>query len=357
MPDQTHVLPPTPPVGPEPQARTGEGPAASAPAEPRTGSRTVPAARRLGRGSVRPATWRAVVTYCLLAYGLAWLVGLPLWLGGGLTSPLLLPVALVMMTTPTVAALVVVRWVERGPVVATLGLRPAGARRTLGWLVVAVAVTLAAVVVGLLVSAALGWFRFDLVGMSGFRETVAAQLAAAGAPADSLPPLRVLWVVQLVTIPAASFVNAVPALGEELGWRGYLFPRLRELVGPGWAVMLSGAIWGTWHAPLLLLGYNYPSNPPLGVLMMSVGCIGIGALFSWLVERGGSVWPAAVAHGAYNAAAGGLLVALGAADHEVDTVFATAGGIAGWPMWLALVVALLASRALGVAGPAPRSGG
>ena len=58
---------------------------------------------------------KGVISFSLLALGLAWLVALPLWLGGGLSSPLFLPVSITMMWTPTLAAWIVHRWISPLP--------------------------------------------------------------------------------------------------------------------------------------------------------------------------------------------------------------------------------------------------
>jgi membrane protease YdiL (CAAX protease family) len=51
-----------------------------------------------------------------------------------------------------------------------------------------------------------------------------------------------------------AFINVIPAIGEELGWRGWLLPK-RMPLGTVPALVLSGIIWGIWHAPLVLLRY------------------------------------------------------------------------------------------------------
>lgn len=102
-------------------------------------------------------------------------------------------------------------------------------------------------------------------------------------------------------------INAIFALGEEIGWRGFLQKEFD--LGLWKSGLLIGAIWGLWHAPLVIQGYNFPQNPMLGVLMMIVACAPLGLIMSYFVQRSGSVISAAFFHGVFNAVAGlGLLV-------------------------------------------------
>src|SRR5699024_11776789 len=66
-------------------------------------------------------------------------------------------------------------------------------------------------------------------------------------------PLQVVLIISIVALPVNSLVSALATLGEEIGWRGWLLPNLRPL-GTWPALLLSGVIWGVWHAPLILLG-------------------------------------------------------------------------------------------------------
>ncbi|HWS32745.1 MAG TPA: CPBP family intramembrane glutamic endopeptidase [Actinoplanes sp.] len=124
--------------------------------------------------------------------------------------------------------------------------------------------------------------------------------------------------------------------------RGWLMPRLMPL-GTVPAILISGVIWGAWHAPLILLGYNYPGVPGwLGVAAMITMYTLVGALFGWLRLRSASVWPAALAHAAFNGAAGSHLL-FATAGAPVDTTRATVLGWSGWIVPLVLVVALVAT--------------
>lgn len=269
--------------------------------------------------------WPAIAVFAVVSCGLAWLVALPLWLRGmGMSDPLLVVFAASMMFTPaiaTVAALLVERRqrAERGMrgmrgILRELGmwpLRPVG--RTLGVSAAAIFAAPLLVAAGLLVVGLLGLAEFDLVSFSGYAAQLRGELGAGDlVPPVGLPPIGLLVALQLVMIPFAAIINAPFAFGEEIGWRGWLLPALRPL-GTWPALLLSGAFWGFWHTPLILLGYNFGLTDVTGVLLMIFACMLLGVLFGWTRLRTGSVWPAVFGHGAFNASAGlgALLVAAG----------------------------------------------
>lgn len=119
-----------------------------------------------------------------------------------------------------------------------------------------------------------------------------------GVPNIGSPDARGLAALAL-TVLVAPFLNLPLYLGEELGWRGFLTPRLVALMGrPG--VLVAGAIWALWHLPLILLGYNYGAQPLVGMLVWIPLCMAFSVLLTALRNRGGAIWPAALAHGALN---------------------------------------------------------
>jgi uncharacterized protein len=294
---------------------------------------------------------RSIGVFLALAFALAWLVALPLWFGDGLATPWFPLVSIAMMTTPAIAALVVVFVVERPQRTAsTLGLWPlTPARRVFGYAALGIVVPIALVLIALPVGALMGVYPADFGNLSAFRQLLDAQ-----AGADELPiSPGALVALQLATLPVAAFVNLIPALGEELGWRGWLLPKLMPL-GALPAILISGVIWGAWHAPLILLGYNYPDVPGwLGMTAMVGMCILIGAVFGWLRLRSGSVWPAALAHAAFNGAAGTFLL-FAQAGEPIDTTQATILGWSGWIAPLVLVVILIATGRFADTGALPR---
>ena len=104
----------------------------------------------------------------------------------------------------------------------------------------------------------------------------------------------------VVALVAGCTVNALFAFGEEYGWRNYLVDALKDFNFLKKALLI-GLVWGIWHAPLILLGHNYPQHPVIGVGMMCVFCILLGIIELYFVLKTHSVFPAAIFHGTINA--------------------------------------------------------
>ena len=164
-----------------------------------------------------------------------------------------------------------------------------------------------------------------------------SQIAGGGAQGQLPLPLGVIMLIQTVAaLTIAPLINCLFTLGEELGWRGFLLPRLIEAGwGQWWAIIVTGAVWGLWHAPVILLGHNYPDHPYLGVLLMTVFCILLGIIFGWLRLASGSVWTATLAHATLNAVAGFPLIVLTPFDSALGGMMT---GVIGWiPLVLFIV--------------------
>jgi membrane protease YdiL (CAAX protease family) len=301
-------------------------------------------------------------SFLIVTFGASWLLALPLWLSGGsLNSPLALGTATLMMTTPSLGVVAVWRFGHRGTPfrewARQTGLTFGVSRsRTLKLIALAWLGIPALTLIAIALSAAIGAVDLDLDGLSLFRR----QLSAVAGPAGAVPvDPKVLLAAQFAqAIVIAPLVNALPSLGEEWGWRGWLLPRLlggsASPYGPGdpegvapeptrlrRALLLSGLIWGVWHAPLTLRGYNYPSLGPWAALMFVGFCALFGVFLGWLRLRSGSVWPAVIGHGALNATAG-LIVAIGDAANPPNLVVAGITGVVGWAVLA--VVAVIVSR-------------
>ncbi|MGN0687834.1 MAG: CPBP family intramembrane glutamic endopeptidase [Oscillospiraceae bacterium] len=97
-----------------------------------------------------------------------------------------------------------------------------------------------------------------------------------------------------------SMIVFFPAFGEEWGWRGYLMPKLMEVMGKPAAIVVGGIIWGLWHAPLTMAGHNFGTGysfyPCGGILVMCVACTLMNAFLTLLTEKTKSIYPASFAH-------------------------------------------------------------
>lgn len=145
---------------------------------------------------------------------------------------------------------------------------------------------------------------------------ITAQYAAQGI---TLPDgsMTAIFISQLLLgIFLSPLLNIITTSGEEIGWRGYLLPKLMEHYSPRVSIVISGVIWGLWHAPIIAMGHNYgtgyPTAPWGGIVAMVIFCVVVGAFFSLLAIRTKSFLPAAIAHGSLNGMAGiSLFFALG----------------------------------------------
>lgn len=135
--------------------------------------------------------------------------------------------------------------------------------------------------------------------------TITNLLQANGGDANQAKTILLVQIGQGFLI--GPIINIVPTLGEELGWRGYLLPRLCERFTTVKAIVVSGVIWGIWHAPMIAMGHNYGTGyvgaPWLGIIMMTIFCIFFGAFCSFITLKTQSVIPAAMAHSGLNAMA------------------------------------------------------
>ncbi len=91
------------------------------------------------------------------------------------------------------------------------------------------------------------------------------------------------------------------ALGEEIGWRGFLVPELAKRMSFARVSLLSGIIWTSWHSPILLFAdYNAGTNRWYALGCFAVTVTAASFLYAWLTLKSGSLWPAALLHASHN---------------------------------------------------------
>ncbi|MDR2026758.1 MAG: CPBP family intramembrane metalloprotease [Prevotellaceae bacterium] len=237
-----------------------------------------------------------IIPVCLVSWAVA---GVAIWLGMRTTLGLAYTVfGSAYMLIPAVCAIVLQK-IHKKQIVQPLKISFKFNRWFLAAILTPIAVSLLALGINLL---------FTDVRFSATYEGLLSRL-----PAEQAEPLQqqllkfppfIFFLIQLVSaVIAGCTINAFFALGEELGWRGYL---LMALSGKRfWAAsLITGSIWGIWHFPLILLGHNYPQHPVTGVFMMTVWCILLTPVITYTVLKSKSVITAAIYHGTLNAIAG-----------------------------------------------------
>ena len=131
------------------------------------------------------------------------------------------------------------------------------------------------------------------------------------------------------------------ALGEELGWRGFLVPKLAERLTFTQTALISGIIWSSWHVPLIVFAdYNGGTPTLYSIACFAVMVVGISFPLAWLRLRSGSLWPAALLHASHNLFIQGFFdvvtVDTGVTKYllsEFGAVLAVAAAITGYLFW------------------------
>ena len=101
-----------------------------------------------------------------------------------------------------------------------------------------------------------------------------------------------------ISIFIFSFLNIMPFIGEEYGWRAYLAPRLKEIFGIKKSILLTGFIWGIWHLPLNLFYYSdgVLTSQIYSVLVQLVFCTFLGIFLTYAYNKTKSIWAPVMIH-------------------------------------------------------------
>lgn len=133
---------------------------------------------------------------------------------------------------------------------------------------------------------------------------ISQNFGAFGAPADiqfTIPSMLTMGLI-ICGISAVAVPIWFIALGEDIGWQGYLLPLLCKKLPVQAAVLLNSTLWGLGHAPLIYFGFNYGLDyagaPFAGIAMMVFVCIVLGIWLSYVTLKYENCMYAAVIHGA-----------------------------------------------------------
>ena len=218
-------------------------------------------------------TWfaaRPVGGFILLAFGISYLLGIPLLVFASGAIPPHLELArlyaprLLIVSGPAIAAVVMTSTVGPGVRPLLLKVVPTG-----GDLVTATFI----VFVGAVASA---------VGLLSAGVTIVDVWETLHSNAG---PLLAHFFLQCLCI----------GIGEELGWRGWLLPVVATRMSRIRATLVTACVWALWHGPRLF-------DRPTAVILFAVSVFGLSFLFTWLWSQAGHrVFPVVVAHATVNA--------------------------------------------------------
>ena len=278
---------------------------------------------------------RKVAEFVVLTFVFSWTVAATYRaVGGGVEDPTFAGVAVVYMFGPLVAASVV--QIRRGKRVApAIGARVVLSRwLVVAWLTPAVVAVLAVVFAlvhpdGSLVTSA-------ATVVESYGPSLSAERAAAlTSSLEGVPLSFVIGSVLVTGLIAGATVNAAAAFGEEAGWRGLMLYELRDETF--WrASALVGLTWGVWHAPLVVQGYNYPSNPVVGIFAMIAFTVLATPPLNYVRLKADTVIAPSVFHGTVNATASVSVIAVAGVSRLV-----TGAGIAAMAAFAVVNVAMV----------------
>ena len=276
--------------------------------------------------------------YMIFAFGLAWVIQIIASIfsrnGNVAVFQLLLSVCMFMPFLATLIARIPLKgmgWIPK-------------LKGNIGWILLSwfgpmVLTILGAVIFYIIFPNRLDWSGSYMAIQMG--EEAMAELQATGI---TVPILTIITVVQAVSY--APLINGLLGLGEEVGWRGVMYPMLKDKLGRVKGMILGGIIWGAWHWPAMVLagyeyGLEYWGAPFLGMAIFCLFATVGGIILDVLYERTKCIWVPSVGHGAINATAGVPMLMLNAEFADQLTIGPLPIGIVSMIPYIIVAILLL----------------
>lgn len=129
------------------------------------------------------------------------------------------------------------------------------------------------------------WY-FNFGGFAGFESNFMTKLA---------------FIPMVLMALEGTYFAGRSALGEEIGWRGYLVPKLLERYQPNQVSIIVGLIWAVWHFPIMITG-DYGSQTPIlyQLICFTLMLIGVNFVYTWFRIKSDSMWTGVLLHTAGN---------------------------------------------------------
>ncbi len=140
-----------------------------------------------------------------------------------------------------------------------------------------------------------------LLGLGSFPKPAFLRDSAAASGLASLSPSMAAILMVLLQGVYGFIRSCSSALGEEIGWRGFLAPELAKRRGFTTASLITGGIWAVWHYPVILFSDFNPGTPTWYALScFTVMLVGLSVIYTWFRLRTGSLWTATFLHASHN---------------------------------------------------------
>jgi CAAX protease family protein len=138
-------------------------------------------------------------------------------------------------------------------------------------------------------------FRFGAFGNPAFYDSLVKSMNLGG-------PRWISIVLGILLTGTYGLIRSISsALGEEIGWRGFLVPELSKTMSFTTTSFVSGIVWSLWHYPILIYGdYNAGTPTWYGLTCFTVMVISMSFVFAWMRLKSGSLWTGAILHGSHN---------------------------------------------------------
>ena len=281
---------------------------------------------------------KQVIIYLLFAFALGWAIQVGVYFltkGGSTILPTI--IMALMMFVPLLGVLIARRSLSG------MGWKPKAKKFILpaliAWFAPIIVTAIGAVIYFLIFPS-----QFDVSGANADPLIIDA-LNQAGIP------YAIYLVISVIsTITYAPVINTVVGLGEEVGWRGFLYPQLKYKFGKKLGWIIGGCIWGAWHWPLIwLTGYEYGTEyfgyPVVGMLVFLLFTVSLGIICDFMYEKSECIWIPALLHGSINAATTVpvLFAAAGVSSNMILGPLPN-GLIAGIPLFAIAVVLFIKSQ-------------
>jgi membrane protease YdiL (CAAX protease family) len=287
---------------------------------------------------------RSILVFVAVAYALSIALSLVVGLTGGYQSPLI-GLGIISMFLPAIAVLIIRSAMNEPPRIDWRRCPP-------GYIPVALLLMPVVMHVVMLPLAAtlngrLAWQEWLTPKADGLYYTPASR---------GWGTLTLAGLVARMAINAGTGLSVVSFLAffEEVGWRGWLLPRLVDRMGIRRGLVLTSVIWAFWHTPYALSGIQHLDGVSITrtAMIMPIGIVGSGLVIGWLWIRTESIWIVSLAHGALNNWGQYAFKYMREAAGPHDDLVLAAGGVA-----VLAVGSLLVAFGLPSGAPPAASGG